>query len=442
MIAAPLSVADDSFGVLAVAGSLLAEENRQLVTAFAHQAAAAWRKTTLMQDLEGSLSQLRKAQEQLLHAQKMEAIGRLAGGIAHDFNNLLTVISGYTNLLTDSLEGNASAQGDLGEIRNAIKRASALTGRLLAFSRKQVLQPAVLDMNKVIGGSVNLLRPLIGEDIELSVRLAREPALVRADPYQVEQVIVNLAVNARDAMPQGGRLSISAEVAELSRQEAGMPPGTWVVLTVTDSGSGMSAQVKEHLFEPFFTTKEDGKGTGLGLSIVYGIVTQSGGHVHVESTPGMGSSFRVSLPLARKGAERASPDDGPAARTGGSGTILVVEDEQTVRELARRVLEQGGYRVLTASSPQEALRVAEGMTRLDLLLTDVVMPGGMNGVQLGRELARSRPGLAILHMSGYTNEEAMRLGMSDKRLDFLAKPFHPGELLRRVGGLLAARGSA
>ncbi len=438
-IAAPLSVADDSFGVLAVAGSSLGDEHRQLITAFAHQAAAAWRKTTLMQDLEGSLAQLRKAQEQLLHAQKMEAIGRLAGGIAHDFNNLLTVISGYTNLLTDSLEGNSGAQGDLGEIRNAIKRAAALTGRLLAFSRKQVLQPAVLDMNKVIGGSMTLLRPLIGEDIELAVSLAREPALVKADPYQIEQVIVNLAVNARDAMPHGGRLSISAEVSTGRGSGPGTRPGTWVVLTVTDSGTGMSDKVKEHLFEPFFTTKENGKGTGLGLSTVYGIVTQTGGHIEVKSAPNMGSSFAVSLPLARAGAEHASAEESPAARTSGSGTVLVVEDEQTVRELARRVLEQGGYRVLTASSPQEALHIAEGMTRLDLLLTDVVMPGGMNGIQLGRELVRGLPGLAVLHMSGYTNEEAMRMGMSDRRLDFLAKPFHPGDLLHRVGELLAGQ---
>ncbi len=439
IIAAPLSVADDSFGVLAVAGDGLADEHRQMVTAFANQAAAAWRKTTLMQDLEESLAQLKKAQEQLLHAQKMEAIGRLAGGIAHDFNNLLTVISGYTNLLTDQLEGNSAALGDLGEIRNAIKRASALTGRLLAFSRKQVLQPTVLDMNKVIGGSMTLLRPLIGEDVELAVSLAKEPALVRADPYQVEQVIVNLAVNARDAMPRGGRLAISAEVSPAGAPAAGGRPGGWVVLTVSDSGSGMSDQVKEHLFEPFFTTKENGKGTGLGLSTVYGIVTQAGGHIEVRSSPGMGSSFTVSLPLARAAAERTEAEEGPAKRTGGSGTVLVVEDEQTVRELARRVLEQGGYRVLTASSPREALHIAEGLQSLDLLLTDVVMPGGMNGIQLGRELARERPHLAVLHMSGYTSEEAMRMGMSDRRLDFLAKPFHPGDLLRRVGELLAAR---
>ena len=439
-ILAPLSVADDSFGVLVVSGDGLDEEAREVFTAFANQAAAAWRKTKLMQDLEESLAQLKKAQEQLLHSQKMEAIGRLAGGIAHDFNNLLTVISGYTNLLTDSLEGNAPALADLGEIRNAIRRAAALTGRLLAFSRKQVLQPAVLDMNKVIASSVNLLRPLIGEDIELAVRLCPQGVCVRADPFQIEQVIVNLVVNARDAMPGGGTLTIGAEGAEISDALDGIPPGPYVVLTVADTGSGMSDETKGHLFEPFFTTKENGRGTGLGLSTVYGIVTQTGGRIRVASSLGEGSSFAVYLPRVQPGTERACPEVTPAAPAVGSGVVLVVEDEQTVRELSRRVLEQGGYSVLVASSPREAIRVAESAPRIDLLLTDVVMPGGMNGVELGVQLQRDRPDTKILHMSGYTNEEVIRLGVTDRRMNFLAKPFQPGELLRRVGELL--RGQA
>ncbi len=439
-ILAPLSVADDSFGVLVVSGDGLGEEARGVFTAFANQAAAAWRKTKLMQDLEESLAQLKKTQEQLLHAQKMEAIGRLAGGIAHDFNNLLTVISGYTNLLTDSLEGNVPALADLGEIRNAIRRASALTGRLLAFSRKQVLQPSVLDMNKVISSSVNLLRPLIGEDIELVVRLCPQAVCVRADPFQVEQVIVNLAVNARDAMPDGGVLTIGAEGADVAEALDGIPPGPYVVLTVADTGSGMSDETKGHLFEPFYTTKENGRGTGLGLSTVYGIVTQTGGRIRVASSLGSGSSFAVYLPRVQAGTERACPEDAPAAPAFGSGVVLVVEDEQTVRELSRRVLEQGGYSVLVASSPREAVRVAESAPRLDLLLTDVVMPGGMNGVELGVRLQRDRPDLKILHMSGYTNEEAIRLGVTTRRMNFLAKPFQPGQLLRRVGELL--RGQA
>jgi PAS domain S-box-containing protein len=435
-ILAPLSVAEDNFGVLAVSGEGLGEEALPVFTAFANQAAAAYRKTLLMQDLEGSLAELKKAQEQLLHAQKMEAIGRLAGGIAHDFNNLLTVISGYTNLLTDSLEGNGPALADLAEIRNAIRRAAALTGRLLAFSRKQVLQPAVLDMNKVIASSVNLLRPLIGEDIEVVVRLCERAVSVRADPYQVEQVIVNLAVNARDAMPDGGRLLIAADCSDVAEQEADLPAGAYVVLTVSDTGSGMSDETQRHLFEPFFTTKEDGKGTGLGLSTVYGIVTQTGGRIRVASALGQGSSFTVYLPRVTPGADRPFAEEKMAAPAAGTGVVLVVEDEQTVRELARRVLEQGGYRVLSASTPREAMRIAESAPRLDLLLTDVVMPGGMNGVELGALLGRARPELKVLHMSGYTNDEAIRLGVTDKRMSFLAKPFLPGELLRRVGELL------
>jgi two-component system cell cycle sensor histidine kinase/response regulator CckA len=301
-----------------------------------------------------------------------------------------------------------------------------------------VLQPTVLDMNRVIAGSVNLLRPLIGEDIELAVRLCSEPACVRADPYQVEQVIVNLAVNSRDAMPGGGQLTIAAAIVEVTERGTDIPPGSYVLLTVTDSGSGMSDEIKEHLFEPFFTTKESGKGTGLGLSTVYGIVTQTGGCIRVTSAPGRGTSFAVYLPRARSGSERACPEEGLSVHPGGSGTVLVVEDEQTVRELARRVLEQGGFKVLSASSPQEAIALAVGGERIDLLLTDVVMPGGMNGVQLGVRLARDRPGLKILHMSGYTDEDIVRLGMTDKRLNFLAKPFQPSDLLRRVGELLRA----
>ncbi len=441
-ILAPLCVADDNFGILAVSGEGLGEEARQVFTAFANQAAAAYRKTLLMQDLEDSLAQLKKAQEQLLHAQKMEAIGRLAGGIAHDFNNLLTVISGYTNLLTDSLEGNAPALADLGEIRNAIRRTSALTGRLLAFSRKQVLQPAVLDMNKVIASSVNLLRPLIGEDIELAVRLCERAVSVRADPFQVEQVIVNLAVNARDAMPDGGRLLVAADCADVTEQEPDLPAGAYVVLTVSDTGSGMSDETQSHLFEPFFTTKENGKGTGLGLSTVYGIVTQTGGRIRVASSLGQGSTFTVYLPRVTPGAERSFAEEKLAAPAAGTGIVLVVEDEQTVRELARRVLEQGGYSVLSASSPREAVRIAENAPRIDLLLTDVVMPGGMNGVELGARLCRARPDMKVLHMSGYTNDEAIRLGVTDRRMSFLAKPFQPGELLRRVGELLRRQTTA
>jgi PAS domain S-box-containing protein len=357
-ILAPLVASEQVIGLIVVSGGVLGPEDEQVFTAFAHQAAAAWRKTRLMQDLEGSLAQLRQTQEQLLHAQKMEAIGRLAGGIAHDFNNILTVISGYTSLLVDALEGNAPALGDLNQIRNTIKRASALTSRLLAFSRKQILQPSILDMNKVVANSVTLLRPLIGEDIELVARLTQFSVCVRADHYQMEQVLMNLAVNARDAMPGGGRLVLETAGMEMGKDgtpafsgsvrdfEAGippdLPPGPWVVLRVQDSGVGMSEDTRSHLFEPFFTTKDEGKGSGLGLSTVYGIVSQSGGRVGVESALGRGTVFTVYLPRVQPRGEQATMEDAlPSPRTG-SGTVLLVEDEADVRELARRVLEKAG----------------------------------------------------------------------------------------------------
>ncbi|HYW83287.1 MAG TPA: PAS domain S-box protein, partial [Spirochaetia bacterium] len=358
-ILAPLSVGEDIFGLLIVSGKDLGSDDVQVFTAFAHQAAAAWRKTRLMRDLEGSLQQLRQTQDQLLHAQKMEAIGRLAGGIAHDFNNILTVISGYTSLLVDTMEGNAPALSDLGQIRNTIKRASALTSRLLAFSRKQILQAAVLDMNKVVASSVTLLRPLIGEDIDLVVRLAPVSLCVRADHYQMEQILMNLAVNARDAMPGGGKLLLETASLEIGadgtasfrESEAGfhaIPPaglaaGPYVLLRVQDNGVGMSEETRERIFEPFFTTKDEGKGSGLGLSTVYGIITQSGGRVRVETALSRGTTFIVCIPRVPAVDEHAAADDTPPSLRDGSGTILLVEDESDVRELARRVLEKGGY---------------------------------------------------------------------------------------------------
>ena len=307
---APLSVGEELFGLPVVSGLYLNQDELPVLTAFAHQAAAAWRKTGIMRDLESSLQQLRLTQEQLLHAQKMEAIGRLAGGIAHDFNNILTVISGYTSLLMDNLEGNLPALGDLNQIRNTIKRAAALTSRLLAFGRKQILQPTVLDMNAVVANSVTLLQPLIGEDIELSVHLAPRAVCLRADHYQIEQILMNLAVNARDAMPGGGTLTLFTADLDLGPDgkaafgaadadfqaplPADLPVGGWVVLKVQDNGVGMSEDIRARMFEPFFTTKAEGKGSGLGLSTVYGIVTQSGGKVSVDSAPGNGATFTIS----------------------------------------------------------------------------------------------------------------------------------------------------
>jgi PAS domain S-box-containing protein len=473
VIFAPLVVDDIPFGLLVVAGPDLGPEDLQVFTAFAHQAAAAWRKTRLVRDLESSLDKLSRTQEQLLHSQKMEAVGRLAGGIAHDFNNLLTVISGYTSLLSDSLEGNSPALADLGQIRTTIKRASALTSRLLTFSRKQILQPTVLDLNKVVANSVTLLRPLIGEDIELVVGLTPNALWVRADQGQVDQILMNLAVNARDAMPGGGKLRLETRVAEgvaggagsvsvespgtgaesvcggaepgtdgSARQEkfpAGLPSGTWVLLTVQDDGVGMSEDTQAHVFEPFFTTKDEGKGSGLGLSTVYGIVTQSAGRIQLESAPGRGSTFTIALPCVSPPSEQPEPEEQQRHVRAGSGTILLVEDEPDVRELTRRVLERGGYMVVPVASAREGLLVAEGSTALDIVVTDVVMPGGMSGVEMGERLSRSRPKLPVLYVSGYTEDVKFHSPAGMHGLHFLGKPFQPDELLARVKSVIGRR---
>ncbi len=405
-----------------------------------------------MRDLEGTIQQLRQTQEQLLQSQKMEAIGRLAGGIAHDFNNLMTVISGYTSLLSDNLQDNEAALADLGQIRTTIKRASALTSRLLAFSRKQILQPAVLDLNKLVATSVTLLRPLIGEDIDLEVRLAQDELCIRADHAQIDQILMNLAVNARDAMPHGGRLIMETGPVEVgpsgvvTQADGGLaaraklppdvPPGKWAILRIQDFGVGMSEDTRAHIFEPFFTTKDEGKGTGLGLSTVYGIVTQSGGGIRVQSAENEGSTFTVFLPHIPASRAAAAVEEAPRVLSAGSGAVLLVEDETNVRELARKVLERGGYTVTPVASAREALLVAEGNAALDLVVTDVVMPGGMSGIEMGERLARTRPKLPILYMSGYTDDARFRSSESASSLPFLSKPFRPDDLLARVKAMM------
>src|SRR5437773_1937293 len=345
-------------------------------------------------------------EQQLRQAQKMEAVGRLAGGIAHDFNNILTAITGYADLLLEDLGATDPRRQDADEIHKAADRAAGLTRQLLAFSRQQVLQPTVLEVNKLVSDLEKMLRRLLGEDVELSTRLAPTTGRVKADPGQLEQAIMNLAVNARDAMPNGGKLTLETANVDLDEPYAAdhypARAGPFVMLAVSDTGIGMSDETQAHMFEPFFTTKEKGKGTGLGLATVYGIIKQSGGFIWVYSEVGHGTTFKLYLPRVQELAERASqPAQPPARAARGTETVLVVEDETPVRSVARQVLERHGYTVLEAPSAEAALDVATRYSgTIDLLLTDVVMPG-LNGRELASRLADLRPDARVIFMSGY-----------------------------------------
>ncbi|HEX6746777.1 MAG TPA: PAS domain S-box protein [Longimicrobium sp.] len=382
----------------------------------------------------------RKLQAQLRQAQKMEAVGRLAGGVAHDFNNLLTAIKGNAGLLLADLPAASPWREEVEEIDRAAQRASDLTRQLLAFSRRQVLQPRVVDLNAVIADTQRMLRRLIEEDVAITVSLDPEAGQVEADPGQVEQVVLNLAVNARDAMPGGGRLAISTSAAAVPPEpRTGWPyyvqAGAYVRLDVEDSGMGMEPDVLQHLFEPFFTTKPAGKGTGLGLSTVYGIVKQSGGYVWAESLPGEGSRFVVLLPRVPDGAREKTAAAEPAPGRGCGATVLLVEDEDSVRSLARRVLSRAGYAVLEAGDGERALEVARAHAgAIDLLLTDVVMPGG-GGRRLAEAMAALRPATRVLYMSGYPGDAIAEHGLAPE-VDLLPKPFSPDGLLRRVAAAL------
>lgn len=379
-------------------------------------------------------------EEQLRHSQKMEALGRLAGGVAHDFNNLLTIIGGYAQMLLGILKGKSPARRDLEAILEAANRASALTRQLLAFSRRQVVQPKVLDLNRLLTRMHRMLRPVIGEDITLELALQKNLGKVKADPGQIEQVVMNLVVNARDAMPKGGRLVIETAQREWGPGEAAppaaLPPGRYVTLAVTDSGTGMDADTLSHIFEPFFTTKARGKGSGLGLSTVYGIVKQSGGEIEVASQPGLGSTLRVFLPLFGAPAPAAgTPCPVPRSATG-SETILLVEDDPGVRQLARQMLGQLGYTVLEAEDGAGALRLFEQhAAAIDLLLTDVVMPQ-MSGRELAERLLAVHPDLKVLYVSGYTDDVVARHGLLEPGVALLPKPFTPDGLGRRVRAIL------
>ncbi|MGA2421248.1 MAG: ATP-binding protein, partial [Candidatus Acidiferrum sp.] len=380
-------------------------------------------------------------EEMLRQSQKMEAVGQLAGGVAHDFNNLLGVILGYTGLILDRLRPDDPNRKGIEEIQKAGDRAALLTHQLLAFSRKQVLRPKVLDLNTVVAGTEKLLQRLIGEHIELAVMLSPALGPVKADAGKLEQVIMNLAVNARDAMPPGGRLTIETSNVEVDEEYASLNPaarpGPHVMLSVSDTGCGMDAATKDRIFEPFFTTKEFGKGTGLGLSTVYGIVKQSGGSIWVYSEVGVGTTFKIYLPRVGETLEIASENDQQEKLEGGSLTILVVEDEAALLQVTRQSLEAVGYVILAAHSPQEAIRISQThLGPIHLMVTDVIMPG-MNGSQLATQLSAPRPEMKVLYVSGYTDDAIVRHGVLDPGLAFLQKPFSPRSLARKVGEVLA-----
>ncbi|MGH9747015.1 MAG: PAS domain S-box protein [Candidatus Acidiferrales bacterium] len=385
----------------------------------------------------------KQLEEQLRQAQKMEAVGRLAGGIAHDFNNLLMVIQGYGDLLVERLPSDDPLHRNAEQIQMAAQRASSLTRQLLAFSRKQMLAPKILNVQSVVADMEKILRRLIGEDIRLETSSAPDLGLVKADRSQIEQVILNLAVNARDAMPQGGRLTIETANVELdasySHPPAVLSPGKYVMLAVTDNGCGMDAETQAHVFEPFFTTKEKGKGTGLGLATVYGVVKQSGGYVWVYSEPGRGTSFKIYLPRIEEKVAPSGRDSKPETRETqrGSETILLVEDEKGVRELAREYLTMTGYTVIEAEDGHTALELAAmHVGPIHLLLTDVVMPG-ISGRELAERVGQIRPGIKILYMSGYTDQAVVHHGILETDAVLLQKPFTLTTLAAKLREILA-----
>jgi PAS domain S-box-containing protein len=386
------------------------------------------------------ITEQRQLEAQLRQSQKMEAVGRLAGGVAHDFNNLLTVIRANTDFLSDDLAPDDDRRGEIDEIRQAADRAAALTRQLLVFSRRQVVQPKTVQLNEIVGGMEQMLGRLIGEDIVLASVLAPDLGTVHADVGQMEQVLLNLVVNARDAMPLGGAIVITTASATLGPEALGWPmpvqPGEYVQIMVSDTGSGMTPEIQAHIFEPFFTTKEPGKGTGLGLSTVYGIVQQMDGSIIVRSEPEQGTIFTIYLPVVHGPESTAHPIDVRETGNGGTETILLVEDEHAVRRLARRALELGGYRILEASHGGEALRVCEQHpSSIDLLLTDVVMPQ-MSGAELAERLKPLRPDMRVLFMSGYTEDALGNHGVLAPETSFLYKPFTPDSLRRTVRGVL------
>jgi signal transduction histidine kinase/CheY-like chemotaxis protein len=444
-LAVPLVVGERAVGALVVltrGKRVFTPEERELLGLFAAQAAAALQNARLYLRAQQAYDELARTQAQLTHAQKMEAVGRLAGGVAHDFNNLLTIIVGRAELVLDALPPEHPAREHADQIERASTRGAGLTHQLLAFSRQQVLRPRVLDLNAAVVELERMLGRMIGEDVHLELELEAGLGPVLADASQVEQVLMNLAVNARDAMPRGGRLTFRTTSGELdggAAERLAMPAGSCVVVEVRDTGIGMDEATRLRIFEPFFTTKEPGKGTGLGLATVYGIARQSGGAIEVESVPGQGTTFRLFLPRV----DPAERPDLPLAPVGdsdtGDETILLLEDETDVREMAERQLTARGYRVLAAAKCGEALELAERHDGpIDLLLTDVILPQ-MSGPEVAARLSVLRPAAKVLYVSGYTDDALGEHGVLGPGIAFLAKPFTSARLGRKVREVLDDR---
>lgn len=419
----------------------LEEANRQLESL---SETNALKRTLAEKEKTDALEALRSTERQLVQSQKLEAVGRLAGGISHDFNNLLTVILGYSDITLRQLTPDHPLRRNLDEIVRASERAAALTRQLLAFSRKQVMQPKVFGINNVVIELEKMLRRMIGEDIELRVSLNPDIGNIKADPVQLEQVIMNLVVNARDAMPKGGKLTIETSNVYLDQTYAkdhmSVEPGSYVMLAISDTGCGMDKETRQHIFEPFFTTKAQGKGTGLGLSTVYGIVKQSGGNIWVYSEEDRGTTFKIYFPQVMEEAEEYRRVTAKPEAPRGSETILLVEDADWVRKLARQVLERAGYRVVEASNADEAIRIVETShngTKVDLVLTDVIMPG-MSGNDMSKHLLAMRAGLPVLYMSGYTDDAIVQHGVLEPGINFIQKPFSPDALALKVREVLDA----